>query len=147
MQNLDSALRVKLGRSLLTFFKKGLVAEPYNGHTIQARVDVGHDITHLFAQKTGGIPLGSVGENLLNLPTTAHILGGCPIGKTWDDSVVDETFMVHRYPGLYVIDGSVLPGNPGVNPSLTITALAEYALSKIPLKSALAAQPADHLSQ
>ncbi len=132
MQNLDNALRVKLGRSLLTFFKQGLVAEPYNGHAIQARVDVGHDITRSFAEKTGGVPLGSIGENLLNLPTTAHILGGCPIGKTWEEGVVDENLGVHRYPGLYVIDGSILPGNPGVNPSLTITALAEYAMSKIP---------------
>jgi cholesterol oxidase len=78
--------------------------------------------------------MGSLGENVLNLPTTAHILGGCPMGRDAVSSVVDESFQVHSYPSLYVIDGSVMPANPGVNPSLTITALAEYALSRIPPK-------------
>jgi len=75
--------------------------------------------------------MGSLGENLLNLPTTAHILGGAPLGKDASEGVVDESFQVHNYPGLYIIDGSIMPANPGVNPSLTITALAEYAMSKI----------------
>jgi cholesterol oxidase len=48
--------------------------------------------------------------------------------------VVDENFQVHNYPGMYIIDGSIMPANPGVNPSLTITALAEYAMSRIPEK-------------
>jgi cholesterol oxidase len=54
------------------------------------------------------------------------------MGKDSSLGVIDETFQVHNYPGLYIIDGSVVPANPGVNPSLTITALAEYAMSKIP---------------
>jgi len=54
-----------------------------------------------------------------------------PIGIDASEGVVDENFVVHNYPGLYVIDGSIMPANPGVNPSLTITALAEYAMSKI----------------
>ncbi len=134
MQNVDNRLRLRLGRSLLTFFRKGLVADSDRQHEIHARVDAGHDVTRLFARKTNGIPMGSLGENLLNFPTTAHILGGCPVGKTAADSVVDESFNVHNYPGLFVIDGSVMPANPGVNPSLTITALAEYAMTKIPPK-------------
>jgi cholesterol oxidase len=134
MQNLDNRMTVRLGRSLLTFFRKGLIASRDLDHEIHARVDVGHDVTRTFAQKTGGIPMGSLGENLLNFPTTAHILGGCPVGKSSGEGVVDSSFEVHNYPGLYVIDGSIMPANPGVNPSLTITALAEYALSKIPPK-------------
>jgi cholesterol oxidase len=134
MQNVDNRMRVRLGRSLLTFFRKGLVAEPDRGHEIHARVDAGHDVTRDFAARTNGIPMGSLGENLLNFPTTAHILGGCPVGKYASEGVVDEAFQVNNYPGLYVIDGSVMPANPGVNPSLTITALAEYAMSKIPVK-------------
>ncbi|MDR3575679.1 MAG: GMC family oxidoreductase [Anaerolineaceae bacterium] len=132
MQNIDNAMRVRLGRSLMTFFRKGLVAEPYNGNDIKARVNTGHDIARAFASKTNGVTLGSNGENLLNLPTTAHILGGCPVGKTALEGVVDEHLAVHNYPGLYVVDASVMPGNLGVNPSLTITALAEYAMSQIP---------------
>jgi cholesterol oxidase len=90
-----------------------------------------HEFTREFARRTNGIPLGSVGENLLGLPTTAHILGGAPIGKDAAEGVVNDRFEVHNYPGLYVIDGSIVPANPGVNPSLTITALAEYAMSKL----------------
>ncbi len=134
MQNVDNRLRLRLGRSLQTLFRKALVAEPDREHLIQARVDAGHDITRTFAQKTDGIPMGSLGENLLNLPTTAHILGGCPVGRDATEGVVDEGLQVHNYPGLFVIDGSIMPANPGVNPSLTITALAEYAMSKIPDK-------------
>jgi cholesterol oxidase len=134
MQNVDNRLRVRIGRSLFTLFRRGLVAEPDREHKLSARVDIGHDITRTFAKKTNGVPAGSLGENLLNLPTTAHILGGCPIGKDASVGVVDENFQVHNYPGLYVVDGSIMPGNPGVNPSLTITALAEYAMSKVPAK-------------
>jgi cholesterol oxidase len=137
MQNVDNRLRLRLGRSPLTLFRKRLVADPDREHLLQARVDAGHDITRSFAGKTDGIPMGSLGENVLNLPTTAHILGGCPVGRDAGAGVVDESFQVHNYPGLYVIDGSVMPANPGVNPSLTITALAEYALSKIPPKGTM----------
>ena len=72
--------------------------------------------------------------SVLGLPTTAHILGGAPIGRDAEEGVVNENFELHNYPGLYIIDGSVVPANPGVNPSLTITALAEYAMSKIESK-------------
>jgi cholesterol oxidase len=132
MQNVDNRLNIRLGRSLLTLFRKGLVAETETGHEINARVDAGHDVTRTFAQKTNGVPMGSLGENLLDYPTTAHILGGCPMGKDSSKGVIDESFQVHNYIGLYIIDGSVIPANPGVNPSLTITAMAEYAMSKIP---------------
>jgi cholesterol oxidase len=135
MQNVDNRLTVRLGRSLLTFFRKSLVAAPEPGHEVSPRIDAGHAVTRAFAAQTLGIPMGSLGENLLNVPTTAHILGGCPIGKDASTGVIGETFQVHQYPGLYVVDGSVMPANPGVNPSLTITALAEYAMSKIPPKS------------
>ena len=135
MQNVDNRLNVRLGRSLLTLFRKGLVAETESGHEINARVDAGHDVTRTFADKTNGVPMGSLGENQLDYPTTAHILGGCPMGKEASDGVIDGSFQVHNYPGLYIVYGSVMPANPGVNPSLTITALAEYAMSMIPGKS------------
>jgi cholesterol oxidase len=84
------------------------------------------------AEKTGGIPAGTVNEGLLGIPMTAHILGGCPFGVTAEAGVVDLDCQVHHYPGLYVVDGSIMPANPGVNPSLTIAALAEYAMSRVP---------------
>lgn len=134
MQNVDNRMKLHTGRSLATLFRRGLVAEPDKTHEIRARVNVGHDVTRTFAKKIGGFPMGSLGENLLNMPTTAHILGGAPMGNSAAEGVVDENFRVHNYPGLYIVDGSIMPANPGVNPSLTITALAEYAMSKIPAK-------------
>jgi len=134
MQHADNRMRFRIGRSLFTFFRKGMVAEEEPGYTINAQVEGSHEITREFARRTNGIPLGSIGENLLGMPTTAHILGGAPIGKNADEGVVDENFQIHNYPGLYIIDGSIMPANPGVNPSLTITALAEYAMSKIEKK-------------
>jgi cholesterol oxidase len=135
MQHTDNRMRLRIGRSIYTLFGRGLMAEPEPGYEIHAQVKGSHELTRDFARRTNGLPMGSLGENLLNLPTTAHILGGCPMGENAEEGVVDETFQIHHYPGLYVIDGSIMPANPGVNPSLTITALAEYAMSKVPGKS------------
>ena len=134
MQTIDNHMQMKLGRSIYTLFRHGLVAEPDPEHTIPARIDAAHEVTWAFAQKTKGIPMGSLGENILNLPTTAHILGGCPFGENSDEGVIGLDCQIHHYPGLYVVDGSIMPANPGVNPSLTITALAEYAMSRIEAK-------------
>ncbi len=131
MQHADNRMRFQLGRSLFTLFRRGMVARKEPGYEIHAQVKGSHTVTRDFAGRTDGVPLGSLGENLLGLPTTAHILGGTPIGRDATEGVVDENFQVHNYPGLYIIDGSIMPGNPGVNPSLTITALAEYAMSRI----------------
>jgi cholesterol oxidase len=131
MQHADNRMRFRLGRSGFTLFRRGLVADEEPGYKIHAQVQGSHKLTREFASRTNGVPLGSLGENLLGLPTTAHILGGAPIGRTTEDGVVNENFEVHNYAGLYIIDGSIMPANPGVNPSLTITALAEYAMSKI----------------
>lgn len=135
MQHADNRMRFKIGKSVFTLFRTGMVAEEEPGYTINAQVEGSHEITREFAKRTNGVALGSIGENLLNLPTTAHILGGAPIGKNADEGLIDENFAVHNYDGLYVIDGSVMPANPGVNPSLTITALAEFAMSKIASKN------------
>lgn len=141
MQTLDNHMRLKLGRSGYNFFRRGLVAEPDPEHTVPSRVEIGHMVTADYAKKTGGIPQGSLGENLLNLPTTAHILGGCPFGYDPSEGVIDLNCQVHNYPGLFVVDGSIVPANPGVNPSLTITALAEYAMDQIPPKNELHSEP------
>ncbi|MBI3177188.1 MAG: GMC family oxidoreductase [Chloroflexi bacterium] len=135
MQTADNQMRLRLRRSLLTLYQRGLVSMPMPEQPIPAKVDIGHEIARAFAEKTGGIPLGSVSEGLFNVPITAHILGGVPIGRDVQDGVVDMNFEVFNYPGLFVVDGSIVPANPGVNPSLTITALAEYAMSHFPPKT------------
>ncbi len=131
MQHADNRMRFRIGRSLFTLFRTGMVADEEPGYEINAQVKGSHELTREFAKRTNGVALGSIGENLLGMPTTAHILGGAPIGKSPKEGVVDENFAVHNYAGLYIIDGSIMPANPGVNPSLTITALAEYAMSRI----------------
>jgi cholesterol oxidase len=135
MQTEDTRTTVRSGRSVWTFFRRGLVSEADRGHTIPARIDVGHRAVKILAEEMGGIPAGSVAESLFGMPSTAHILGGCPMGRTADDGVVDLICEVFNYPGLYVVDGSIMPANPGINPSLTITALAEYAMSRIQKKA------------
>jgi cholesterol oxidase len=134
MQHADNRMRLRLGRSVYTLFRRGLVTESEPGYEIHAQVKGSHELTRAFAKRINGVALGSIGENLLNLPTTAHILGGAPMGHDATTGVVEENFEVHNYPGMYIVDGSIMPANPGVNPSLTITALAEYAMSKIPTK-------------
>jgi len=135
MQHADNRMRFRIGRSLFTLFRTGMVADEEPGYEINAQVKGSHEVTREFAKRINGVALGSVGENLLGLPTTAHILGGAPIGKNAEEGLVDENFAVHNYEGLYIIDGSIMPANPGVNPSLTITALAEYAMSKVGKKA------------
>ena len=60
-----------------------------------------------------------INESLLNIPGTAHFMGGVPFGKTDEDGVIGLNCEVHNYPGLFVIDGSIMPANPGINPTLT----------------------------
>jgi cholesterol oxidase len=134
MQTTDNRLRLRLGRSFLTLFRRGLISEPDTDKPVPPRIGTAHKITRDFADKTDGIPAGSISESLLNMETTAHILGGCVFGKNAQEGVIGLDCQVHNYPGLYVIDGSIIPANPGVNPSLTITALAEYAMSLVPPK-------------
>jgi len=132
MQTEDNRLKFRPGRGLLTGFRRGLVTRPDEEHSLPRRIDQGHAVTRAFAGKIGGFPAGSAIESFLNTPITAHILGGCPFGREASEGVIGLDCQAHGYPGLYVVDGSIVPANPGVNPSLTITALAEYAMSQIP---------------
>lgn len=86
---------------------------------------------NILARKTNGVAVHALTESLLNMATTAHILGGCPMGLDDTTGVIDKNFAVHNYKNMYILDGSVIPANIGVNPSLTITCLAEYAMDKI----------------
>lgn len=132
MQTEDNRLKMNLGRSFFTLFSKNLVSHPDEQATVPPKVEIGHDVTYRYSEKTNSVPLGSINEGLLNIPMTAHILGGVPFGRDANEGVIGLDCQIHHYPGLYVVDGSIMPANPGVNPSLTITALAEYAMSTVP---------------
>lgn len=135
MQTEESTFRVRLGRNAFTLFRRSLVSEVAKGVSLTPDATISHNLTHAFAAKTNGIPQDTIPETLLGIPATAHLIGGCPMGSADGDGVVDTRCEVFNYPGLYVVDGSIIPANPGVNPSLTITALAEYAMSQIPVKA------------
>ena len=92
---------------------------------------VAQEVVRRLAARIGGVPAGSVAENL-GLAMTAHFVGGCPIGADADHGVVDAYHRAFGYEGLHVVDGSTITANLGVNPSLTITAQAERAMALWP---------------
>jgi cholesterol oxidase len=136
MRTLEGSLRLRLGRSLWTGFARGLVSELAPGTTApRAFLEEASDIARRWAEKTGGVAMSLMTETLLGTPSTAHILGGACMGRGPDEGVIDARHRVFGYPGLYVIDGSAVSANPGVNPSLTIAALAERAMTFVPRKN------------
>ena len=134
MQQIDNQLGFRYGRSLFSLFRKGLHSVAIAGKTAPAYIPEANQATRAFAQVANAIPHNSFLESLLNMSVTAHILGGCSMGKDAQSGVIDTNHEVFGYPGLYVVDGSAVPANVGVNPSLTITALAERAMSRVPAK-------------
>jgi len=134
MQTEENLTRLRLGKSIFTFGRKGLVIRPEQTHTA-SKITIANKVTRMLAEKMNGIPASAFTDSLFNFPTTAHIMGGVPFGLNDQDGVINLDFEIHNYPGLYVVDGSVMPANPGINPSLTITALAELAMSKVPNKT------------
>src|SRR5205823_636368 len=95
-------------------------------------IPAANEAAERIAEKIDGVAQSNVPEALLNIPATAHILGGAVIAKDPEHGVVDLRQRVFGYRNMLVCDGSVIPANPGVNPSLTITALAEHAMSFVP---------------
>jgi cholesterol oxidase len=133
MQSLDNALtlvrkrRWLLGRNLRT--RRAVGAPP-----IPTYSPLANQGAKFVADRMDGFALNAINEVLLGVPITAHILGGARMAETPEQGVVDEGCRVFGHPGLWVVDGAVIPANLGANPSLTITAVAEYAMSLIPEK-------------
>jgi cholesterol oxidase len=135
MQTLDNHMKFRLKR-------KGLTTEFGDSPPPPSYIKEGNELAEQIAKAIHGIPLGSIAETVFGLPTTAHILGGCPIGKDREHGVIDPFHRVFGYPNLYVADGSMIPANLGVNPSLTITAMSERAMSHIAVKEQAQAKAA-----
>ena len=126
MQTLDNSITVRAGRGFLGRYR--LTSGPGHGRPNPTWIPVAHETVRRVAARLGGRPGGSVGD-VVDIPMTAHFLGGCVIGESPQTGVVDPYHRVHGHPGLHVVDGAAVSANLGVNPSLTITAQAERALS------------------
>ncbi len=131
MQALDGHIDMRLGRPWFWPFRKILMSR---GKKIPTFIPQANDFAVKVAKLTGGTPMSMITEILFDVPGTAHILGGCPMGDSPEHGVVDHRGRVFGYRNLYVCDGSVLAANLGVNPSLTICAVTERAMSFIPPK-------------
>jgi cholesterol oxidase len=135
MQSLDNSLIVSGRRSRLGRLGRGrgLTSSPGPGEPIPSWIPKGHEAVCRVAAEIGGDPGGAFTE-IVNIPMTAHFLGGCTIAGSAEDGVIDPYQRVFGCPGLSVVDGSAVSANLGVNPSLTITAQAERAMSFWPNK-------------
>ena len=128
MQNLDNQMAFRWGGIL----GKGLRSVSASKKRVPAYIPEANQAARTYAKISNGVPHNSILESMLNMSVTAHILGGCPIGMDAQCGVIDSQQEVFGYSGLYVMDGSAIPANVGVNPSLTITALTERAMSLFP---------------
>jgi cholesterol oxidase len=115
------------GRSLNSSVAPGMTRAP-------AYIPIANEVARRLAAKMNGVPLSFIGEAVFDTASTAHILGGCCMGATPQQGVVGFDGEVFGYPNLLVADGSVVPANLGVNPSLTITALSEYVMAQRPAR-------------
>lgn len=131
MQALDGHLDMRWERTWLWPFRKSLVSR---GERIPTFIPAANKFAELFAKIAGGTAMSMLPEILFDIPGTAHCLGGCVMADSPERGVVDGRHRVFGYRNMYVCDGSVVSANLGVNPSLTITALAERAMGFIPMK-------------
>ncbi len=132
MQTVDNSMSLGLGRRWFSPLRKTLSSFRAKGQKrIPTYIKVANDFSRVVAKLQNGYPSSAINEVILDVPTTAHILGGCNMGLGPDDGVISSGNEVFGYSGLYVIDGSMIPANLGVNPSLTITAMAEHAMAQI----------------
>ncbi len=135
MQTVDNSIKIVRKRRLIWPFQKTLTSTQENGVHIPAFIPIANEFARRLAKRIGGVARSTLNEVLLDIPTTAHILSGCMIGDSPETGVIDLKNQVYGYKNLLICDGSMVPANLGVNPSLTITALSERAMSFIPLAS------------
>ncbi len=128
MESIDSTLSLK--RTKVGMMKTNLDTGPAPTAFNPKAQEVAHKIEKI----VNGKAMVMSTETLFGIPTTAHILGGACMGKDAQSGVIDKNNNVFNYKNMMVCDGSMMSANPGVNPSLSITAISERAMTKIPLK-------------
>jgi cholesterol oxidase len=138
MQVLDNSITLRPRKGL---FGWGVRAGRGHGEPNPTWIPEAHEAVRMMAQETGGMAGGTWGD-LFDIPMTAHFLGGCAIGDSPEQGVIDPYHRMYGYPGLHIVDGSAISANLGVNPALTITAQAERAMSLWPNKGEKDVRPA-----
>ena len=137
MQNVDSSITVRGKRGLFGWHLTS-TNDPLKPNATY--IPAANDVVKRIAAKHDGIAGGHIGD-LIDAPFTAHFVGGCVIGDSPDHGVIDPYHRVYNYPTLHIVDGSTITANLGVNPSLTITAQAERAISLWPNKGEIDSRP------
>ena len=125
MQDLDNHVSMDYRRRWWSPIRPRLISRASAGGQLPSYLPVANRATREYARVSGGKPMSALTESMAGMSTTAHILSGCPMGASALDSVIDTHHEVHGHPGLCVVDGASIPANIGVNPSLTIAAMAE----------------------
>ena len=138
MQNLNSSVTVFESKDFLGSRKLSSKNDASNPNPTW--IPEANEVAERIANNYGGFAAGNVG-NLIGAPFTAHFVGGCVIGKNKDEGVIDPYHRVWGYPTLHILDGSTITANLGVNPSLTITAQAERAISMWPINGEIDQRP------
>ncbi len=134
MQQADNEIAFRYGRTLFRGFRHGLISRISKGGRSPSYLPQANAAARAFAEASNGTPLNTLMESVGNLSVTAHLLGGAVMAASAEAGVIDVNHEIFGYPGLYVVDGSAIPANVGVNPSLTITALAERFGARFPVK-------------
>ena len=140
MQTHDNSITVFGKKRIFGRGRVRLSSRQGHGEPNPTWIPVANEVVRSISKKINGKPFSTIGE-IFNVPMTAHFLGGCVIGESPETGVVDAYHRVFGYPGLHITDGSTISANLGVNPSLTITAQAERALSLWPNKGDVDARP------
>ncbi len=135
MQTIDSHMRLNFKRRWWRIGRHSMNSSMDRTATIPSYLPIANEVAKRMAKKMDGRPLSILPEVLFNVTSTAHILGGCRMSQTPEQGVVDFQGKIHGYDNLYVVDGSTVPVNLGVNPSLTIAALAEHIMAALPRKT------------
>jgi cholesterol oxidase len=135
MQRAEGVLRIRRGRGPFTLFRRGIVSETDPERPVPRRSPELRALAKSLAASTDGV-LQPLIPSALGITTTAHLFGGCVMGRTPEEGVVDADQRIFGYRELYVCDGSVIPTNPGDTPTLTILAMAERCMSKIARRGA-----------
>jgi len=134
MQTISNYMRFNYQRRWWRLGKRSMNSDCDTDQKVPAYIPIANEYTKRLAEKIDGDPAASITEIFLNTSTTAHIMGGCVMSDSPENGVIDHKGQIFGYKNLYVADGSIVPANLGVNPSLTITAMAEYILDQVPEK-------------